>query len=694
MVEVQMNPKDIIKVRCLTWNVGNTKPNFDELKHTLNLKELKDVDLIVIGTQENAYKNDKQKLGHTASAVDMSAAKAEVEEEETKAVEDDTPRATTSTLSLRRETILHNEWEVGVSSHMGDDWAIIEKNAFGEMKLFVMANMGKADGINKTVGVQKATSATGIGGVLKNKGGIAISFHIRNTYLTFISSHLNAHMEHEAKRNSDHAEILSETTHIGNPELDVSTDSDHCIWMGDLNYRVDLNRGIKDKKAHKKKEENWDTVKTVSFFLLFFFSFSSEWSGCCLLLLVGILWFYFATTVYTRINLFSFFFFFFIQVQMERIFNFLFLFPSLLHHHLLHHHHHHHRHHHHHHHLLHLLHHHKQMIDGEKWNDILQHDQLRLAQKDGLAWYQFEEGDINFAPTFKVLKNEPGRGHYKKQRVSSYCDRVLWKSQPHLKGKMKCVNYTDCPAVSTSDHKPVIADLEIQVSSPPSVVYSLGAIGRSPAGNQGDEDGVKQKREKVWPVVSFTNLAASNITASDLDLRGSTSDPYITFQSNPRDLLWHHKPENHPQGKETLAPQTKVIGNSLNPKWEDDTVPMLHPRVSTQNELDRSSLLLCLKDSDGLNADDPLGVVRLRFPGYDRADQSRDSTNQVYKYDFDEAIDFNGATQKTGRITGTITVSWTDDMRKQAMSWYESQEVDSCACCGQFCQGGCQCVVQ
>ena len=344
MVEVQMNPTDIIKVRCLTWNVGNTKPNFDELKHTLNLEELKDVDLIVVGTQENAYKNDKQKLGHTASAIDLSAAKAGVEEEETKAVEDDTPRASASTISLRRETILHNEWEVGVSTHMGDDWAIIEKNAFGEMKLFVMANIGKENSINRTVGVQNATSATGIGGVLNNKGGIAISFHIRNTYLTFISSHLNAHMEHEAKRNSDHAEILRETTHIGNPELDVSTDSDHCIWMGDLNYRVDLNRGIKDKKAHEKKEENWDTVKAVSFCSFFFF-FRMERlllavACCCLLLLVGIL----CSTVllYTRINLFCFLFIFF-HTNETYFFNFLFFFPlpsSTTHHHHYHHHHH------------------------------------------------------------------------------------------------------------------------------------------------------------------------------------------------------------------------------------------------------------------------------------------------------------------------------------------------------------------
>jgi hypothetical protein len=270
---------------------------------------------------------------------------------------------------------------------------------------------------------------------------------------------------------------------------------------------------------------------------------------------------------------------------------------------------------------------------------------------------------------------------------------VLWKSQPHLKGNVQCVKYTGCPEVSTSDHKPVIADLEIQVSSPPSAVYSLAANGRRPEEVTEDNDDEAQ-RQKIWPVVSFSNLKASNVTASDVDLRGVTSDPYITFQSNPRDLLWHHKPKNHPDGKVTLAPRTMVISNSLNPKWKDDTIPMLHPRVKTQNELDRCTLLMCLKDSDALNSDDPLGVVRLRFPGFDRQVGADDSTEKVYTYEFDEPIDFNGSINKSGRITGIITVSWTTDMRQKAMTWYESNESDACACCAQVCTGGCQCVVQ
>ena len=37
-------------------------------------------------------------------------------------------------------------------------------------------------------------------------------------------------------------EILNETMKaIGTPRLDVAHEFDHLFWMGDLNYRVDLN---------------------------------------------------------------------------------------------------------------------------------------------------------------------------------------------------------------------------------------------------------------------------------------------------------------------------------------------------------------------------------------------------------------------------------------------------------------------
>jgi len=427
-VEVSVEGPDpnTIKVRCLTWNVGNTKPDFTELKYTLDLEELKNFDLLVVGTQENHYKNQTLKLGHTASRLDVGSmheidteggqAKdatptgvtnfedmAEVVEVEAEGESEDgradspapngegSPRTTpdkhkpTKSVELRQETLLNNEWEVEICKHMGDEWSILERAAFGEMKLFIMIHTGSDEGSawathNVATGLGKGTSATGIGGVGNNKGGIAISFHLRNTYMSFISAHLNAHLEHEKRRNSDHCEIRRETQNVGNGALDVCEEVDHCVWIGDLNYRCDIDRNELDKKKHHTKEENWATVK--------------------------------------------------------------------------------------------------QMIDDKEYAKLLEIDQLNQSIKEGLAWYRFEEGAIDFAPTFKVLKKEPGPGHYKKQRVPSYCDRVLFKSSPHLKGHVEVKKYVSCPDVSTSDHKPVVADLFIRTSTPPTDVYSFNVGGR------------------------------------------------------------------------------------------------------------------------------------------------------------------------------------------------------------------------
>jgi hypothetical protein len=119
---------------------------------------------------------------------------------------------------------------------------------------------------------------------------------------------------------------------------------------------------------------------------------------------------------------------------------------------------------------------------------------------------------------------------------------------------------------------------------------------------------------------------------------------------------------------------------------------MLHPQVSTQIELDNASLILLLKDSDAMNLDDPLGVVSLRFPGWDR--KSDDFDEKEFSANFDEPIDLNGCIHKTGRLKGTITVSWKKEHREKALNWYQNDSSDCCECMQNCCQGGCQCTVQ
>jgi hypothetical protein len=74
----------------------------------------------------------------------------------------------------------------------------------------------------------------------------------------------------------------------------------------------------------------------------------------------------------------------------------------------------------------------------------------------------FSEIEPNFPPTFKVLRNTVNL-EYQPHRVPSYCDRILWKSQPGRKLDLECEEFTSVPEILTSDHKPVRASFVIEL---------------------------------------------------------------------------------------------------------------------------------------------------------------------------------------------------------------------------------------
>ncbi|WIA30252.1 hypothetical protein OEZ86_000342 [Tetradesmus obliquus] len=98
-------------------------------------------------------------------------------------------------------------------------------------------------------------------------------------------------------------------------------------------------------------------------------------------------------------------------------------------------------------------------ISSRQWPQLLALDQLRQEQAAGRVFAGFSEGKIDFAPTFKVLKGEPG-SIYGLKRSPAWCDRVLLKSAlPHKRGS--CSSYFAAPDICTSDHKPVGAVLSL-----------------------------------------------------------------------------------------------------------------------------------------------------------------------------------------------------------------------------------------
>ncbi len=65
---------------------------------------------------------------------------------------------------------------------------------------------------------------------------------------------------------------------------------------------------------------------------------------------------------------------------------------------------------------------------------------------------------------------------YKQNRVPSYCDRILWRSMPARVGAVTQTCLRSVPAMSTSDHKPVVAAFEVRPSERLPLTTIRGAL--------------------------------------------------------------------------------------------------------------------------------------------------------------------------------------------------------------------------
>ena len=87
---------------------------------------------------------------------------------------------------------------------------------------------------------------------------------------------------------------------------------------------------------------------------------------------------------------------------------------------------------------------------------LWRNDQLNIERAEGRCFQGWEEGQLNFLPTYKY---QPGTDFYdqrpeKKLRAPAWCDRVLWVTQdPSF---LKQLNYTRSE-LNVSDHKPVMS---------------------------------------------------------------------------------------------------------------------------------------------------------------------------------------------------------------------------------------------
>ena len=128
--------------------------------------------------------------------------------------------------------------------------------------------------------VQATTAATGIMGVVGNKGGASIRVQVYDSSICFVCAHLAAHRENVEGRNNDYRTINDKTSfrydagpsgrrqqvperhhpRVAAHTLDAMArgtlgilEHDHVVWLGDFNYRIDATHSTETVFAHVKK---------------------------------------------------------------------------------------------------------------------------------------------------------------------------------------------------------------------------------------------------------------------------------------------------------------------------------------------------------------------------------------------------------------------------------------------------------
>lgn len=336
------------------------------------------------------------------------------------------------------------------------------------------------------------------------------------------------------------------------------------------------------------------------------------------------------------------------------------------------------------------------------WRTLVTGDQLNFSKNwTGMAFVGFEEGPLAFNPTFKVQRTEGFA--YKNQRVSSWCDRVLWKSLPALAGDVQLVDgsYTGHPSIATSDHKPVSAAFELALR--PAGVADLSqqqqhgsrvnpVQKQSPAASRAGTSSVPHSTSVPhWPhkydhalgskssfssfsalpgaIVTITGLQGKQLCPMDDDI---SSDPYCVFMSDQSQLQianmdLHRRPPISVFKKMSLVlspkrlyiattdsfgtatrPETNVIYDSLNPVWHDNQVPRFKISATHPSHLETAHLFILVMDRDPGGGADRMGQVVLPLRDFVGTEQQSKA--------FEQKVAKNG--RYWGTLSGKISIQF------------------------------------
>ncbi|EGV64538.1 inositol-1 [Yamadazyma tenuis] len=146
----------------------------------------------------------------------------------------------TASKMVNVDSVNRQFWENHIKWHLNElnpdkiKYMSLWSGQLGGLSLFVFI---KSTEISKISQLESSIKKTGFRGVSANKGGIAVRFKYESTEVCLITSHLAAGLTNSDERHHDYKVISKGIKFSRNKRI---KDHDVAIWLGDLNYRINL----------------------------------------------------------------------------------------------------------------------------------------------------------------------------------------------------------------------------------------------------------------------------------------------------------------------------------------------------------------------------------------------------------------------------------------------------------------------
>lgn len=108
--------------------------------------------------------------------------------------------------------------------------------------------------ITKIRNMETSTTATGLMGIIGNKGAVSFRMDLYGASICLINTHLAAHDGHCTERVTSYNTILNDQTFKLNKETTSIFFHDYVFWFGDLNFRLQGNLPAKEISDYVKSD--------------------------------------------------------------------------------------------------------------------------------------------------------------------------------------------------------------------------------------------------------------------------------------------------------------------------------------------------------------------------------------------------------------------------------------------------------